>query len=170
MKRSIQESLRRLQTDAVDLLWLHASRDDVQVLRNTDAVEAMIEAKRAGMTRFIGLSGYTAEGFRAARAWCDAVMVAYHAEDVALAGIMREAASDGVVVIVKKGLASGRLSAAEAIRFVLGNGDVTSVVVGSLDLHHMEENLRAAQHARPDWQPAPIDSSAAMKRHHKDGG
>jgi len=151
MTASIEESLRRLRTDAVDLLWLHSSRDDVRVLRETDAAEVMAEAKRAGWARQIGLSGYTAEGFRAAFAWCDAVMVEYHAAERGLAEVMHDAASRGVVVIVKKGLASGRVSGAEGIRFLLSNKDVKSVVVGSLSLGHMEENVAAAREVR-DWK------------------
>lgn len=148
MIESIKESLRRMRTDAVDLLWLHSSRDDVRVLRETDAVEVMVEAKRAGWARHVGLSGYTAEGFRMAFSWCDAVMATYHAEDTELAEAMREAASRGIVVVVKKGLASGRLSGAEGVRFVLENEDVRSVVVGSLSLGHMQKNVAAAREVR----------------------
>jgi aryl-alcohol dehydrogenase-like predicted oxidoreductase len=151
MTASIEESLRRLRTECVDLLWLHSSKDDMRVLRKTDAVEVTVEARRRGWAKHIGLSGYTAAGFRAAFDWCDAVMATYHAEDRALAEVMREAAMRGITVIVKKGLASGRLSGPEGIRFVLSNKDVKSVVVGSLRLEHMEENVAAAREVK-DWE------------------
>jgi aryl-alcohol dehydrogenase-like predicted oxidoreductase len=57
----INESLRRLQTDRIDLLQFH------EVIRDTDpdrifaeggAMEAILEAQRAGKVRFIGFTGH----------------------------------------------------------------------------------------------------------------
>ncbi len=57
----INESLRRLQTDHLDLLQLH------EVIRENDpdrafapggAIEAMIEARKAGKARFLGFTGH----------------------------------------------------------------------------------------------------------------
>jgi uncharacterized protein len=57
----IDTSLRRLQTDHIDLLQFH------EVIRNTDpdrvfapggALEAVLEAKKAGKIRFIGFTGH----------------------------------------------------------------------------------------------------------------
>jgi predicted aldo/keto reductase-like oxidoreductase len=57
----INESLRRLQTDRIDLLQFH------EVIRGTDpdlifaaagALEAVLEAQRAGKIRFIGFTGH----------------------------------------------------------------------------------------------------------------
>jgi predicted aldo/keto reductase-like oxidoreductase len=57
----LNESLRRLQTDRVDLLQFH------EVIRDTDpdrifapggALEAVLEAQRAGKVRFIGFTGH----------------------------------------------------------------------------------------------------------------
>lgn len=150
MVTSIQESLRKLRTDAVDLLWLHSSHDDLGVLRETDAADVMVQAKRAGWAKCVGLSGYTAQGFHAAFPWCDAIMVTYHAEDTSMAEVMREAAAKEIAVIVKKGLASGKLPGSEAIRFVLSNQNVRSAVVASLSLEHVKENIAVARGIR-DW-------------------
>jgi predicted aldo/keto reductase-like oxidoreductase len=57
----INESLRRLQTDRIDLLQFH------EVIRDTDpgrifaaggAVEAVLEAQKAGKIRFVGFTGH----------------------------------------------------------------------------------------------------------------
>jgi len=59
--RQIEESLRRLQADHIDLLQFH------EVIRHTDAdrvfsaggaLEAALEAKKAGKIRFIGFTGH----------------------------------------------------------------------------------------------------------------
>jgi aryl-alcohol dehydrogenase-like predicted oxidoreductase len=57
----ISESLRRLQTDRIDLLQFH------EVIRDTDpgrifaaggALQAVLEARKAGKIRYIGFTGH----------------------------------------------------------------------------------------------------------------
>jgi aryl-alcohol dehydrogenase-like predicted oxidoreductase len=47
--------------------------------------------------------------------------------------------------VVKKGLASGKLPAEEAIGFVLSNAGVASLVVGGLNLEHFRANVSLAR-------------------------
>jgi aryl-alcohol dehydrogenase-like predicted oxidoreductase len=57
----LQESLKRLQTDHFDLYQLHAvtTFDELdQVTAKGGALEAAVEAQRAGLTRFIGITGH----------------------------------------------------------------------------------------------------------------
>src|SRR3984893_7536261 len=53
--KSIDQSLKSLRTDHVDLLQLHSCSEER--LRKGDVIRAVEEAKRAGKTRFIGYSG-----------------------------------------------------------------------------------------------------------------
>jgi aryl-alcohol dehydrogenase-like predicted oxidoreductase len=71
-------------------------------------------------------------------------MVEYHVMDESHAPLIEEAAKSEVGVVVKKGLASGRLSPEKAIPFILANPHVGSVVIGGLNLAHLRENLRIA--------------------------
>ena len=152
VRKSMETSLRRLRTDVLDLVFMHSSRDDLRIVEQTDVMPTLISLRDAGLIRGIGLSGYTAEGFRAALPWSDAVMVEYHPDNVSLAPVIDEAHKRSITVIVKKGLASGRLPAAQALSFVLRNPAVTSVVVGSLSLDHLRENFRIAQEIRTAWR------------------
>ncbi|MGE3314822.1 MAG: aldo/keto reductase [Planctomycetaceae bacterium] len=141
---SLNRSLERLRTDVLDLVFIHSNGNDLGVLNETDVVEVLSEYRDRGAIRGIGLSGKTVEGARASFEWADAVMVEYHVNDLSHAEVIREAAERGIAVIVKKGLASGHLPAADAIRFVLSNRGVSSLVVGGLNLDHIRANLAAA--------------------------
>ncbi len=113
----------------------------------------LCDLRDEGVIGAVGFSGYTEPAFRAALGWADAVMVEYHERDSSLAGVMAEASNRGVAVMVKKALASGVLSPEDAIPFVLRNEAVTSVVVGSLNLDHLRQNLRLARRVRSSSPP-----------------
>jgi aryl-alcohol dehydrogenase-like predicted oxidoreductase len=144
LQASVERSLSRLRTDAIDVLLLHSDGRDLWIQNETDAVDVLRELKGRGLVRAIGLSGKTVEGARQALSWADVLMVEYHIEDRSHESVIRQAAERGVGVVVKKGLASGHLRAEEAVRFVLANPHVASLVVGGLNLEHFRENLRAA--------------------------
>jgi predicted aldo/keto reductase-like oxidoreductase len=59
--QQIDESLRRLQTDHVDLMQFHEVirlEDPDRIFAEGGAMEAMLEAKKAGKVRFIGFTGH----------------------------------------------------------------------------------------------------------------
>lgn len=144
MQRSIDRSLKRLQTEQVDILFLHVRGDDVETLRSSDAVRVLCDARSTGVARAIGLSAKSIEAARLALEWADVLMVEFHLQDPSFAPVIAEAAQRGVGVVVKKGLASGHLPPAEAVRFVLGTPGIASLTVGSLNLEHLRQNLEAA--------------------------
>jgi aryl-alcohol dehydrogenase-like predicted oxidoreductase len=147
VEASLKRSFERLRTDVLDLVFIHSYGNDLAVLDGTDVVETLCDFRKRGAIRAIGLSGKTTDGARASFEWADAIMVEYHAKDTSHEVVIREAAERGIAVIVKKGLASGHLAAADALRFVLSNRHVASVVVGGLNLDHIRANLAAAESA-----------------------
>jgi aryl-alcohol dehydrogenase-like predicted oxidoreductase len=147
VRSSIEQSLARLKTDVLDVVFIHSNGADVEIQQATDVVSALQDSKRRGLVRAIGMSGKTEAGTRRALDWADAIMVEYHLHDQSCAAVIAAAAERGVGVIVKKGLASGKLPAGEAIGFVLGNPCVSSLVVGGLNLDHIRANVEIA--ARP---------------------
>lgn len=153
---SIDRSRKRLRRDALDLVFIHSDGDDAQILHQTDAVVTLRELRErggrrgrggTGAIRAIGFSGKTVSGARAALDWADAIMVEYHVNDRSHEAVIAEAAARGVGVVIKKGLASGRLDPRDAIPFVLQRPGVSSMVIGGLNLDHLRDNVAVAEHA-----------------------
>ena len=117
------------------------------MVQETDVVPTLRALRDEGVVSAIGLSAYHAPAYLAALDWCDAIMVEYHPQNRSLETIMTAAQRRGIAVVVKKSLASGTLTPKEAIPFVLNHTAVSSIVVGSLSLDHLGENLRIARAA-----------------------
>lgn len=147
VRASVAESLRRLRTEVLDILFVHSNGDDLAIQQQTDVVPTLKKLKHAGYVRAIGFSGKTPAGAEAALDWADVVMVEYHLQDASHSDIIALAATRGVGVVVKKGLASGHLPPVEAIQFLLSNSHVGSVIVGGLSLEHLQANITAAEKA-----------------------
>lgn len=144
LEASLERSLKRLKTDVLDLVLIHSNGDDETIQNETDTVELLQSFQQAGKIRWIGLSGKTPAGATAALDWADVLMLEYHLEDRSHAAVIQTAAEQGIGVIVKKGLASGHLPAADAISFVLRNPGVSNLVVGGLNLDHIRTNWETA--------------------------
>jgi aryl-alcohol dehydrogenase-like predicted oxidoreductase len=144
LRESVERSLDRLKTEVIDVLLLHSDGRDLWIQEETDAVPILCDLRDRGLARAIGLSGKTVEGAQKALEWADVLMVEYHLEDRSHESLIAEAAERGLGIVVKKGLASGHLPTHEAIRFVLDNPRVSSLVVGGLSLSHFRENIHLA--------------------------
>jgi hypothetical protein len=159
--RVIEESLRRLRTDHVDLVHVHAC-DDVGRLLDPNAHEAFDRLKQQGKARFLGVSTHTPRLERVARAAIesgrfDVMMLAYHhGAWPALGRIIEEAAARDVGIVAMKTLKGARHqglldSHAErdsypqaAFRWVLSNPRVSCLVISFSKLRHVDEYLYAS--------------------------
>jgi aryl-alcohol dehydrogenase-like predicted oxidoreductase len=55
IRDSIERSLKRLKTDHLDLVQLHSC--DIEILERGEVIQALLDARQAGKTRFVGYSG-----------------------------------------------------------------------------------------------------------------
>lgn len=154
VRESIEQSLRRLRTDVLDVVFIHSQGDDMAIMQETDVVATLQSLRDSGSIRAIGLSGKTLEGARAALAWADVLMIELHPNDASHEGVIREAASRDVGVVIKKGLGSGKIEPQQAIEYVLSTPGVNSMVIGTLSLDHLRANLDIAGRCE---QPANTD-------------
>ena len=144
MRQSVEQSLRMLQTECVDILLLHAPPDDVTVLQQSDAVEMMRLFKDEGKARLIGFSGKTIEAQRDAMQWADVMMVEYSASNESNENIIRQANDQGILVLLKKVLNSGHLPIDEAMEFLTKKSPIRHMldctIIGTSRIESLEEN------------------------------
>jgi len=146
--RSVERSLARLRTDRLDVVLLHSDGNDVEILRDSGALDALRALRDAGTVRAIGASTKTVEGGLLAVELCDVVMVALNRADRSQLPVIEAARRAGVGVLVKKPLASGHDDAPGlALADALAVTGVTSVVVGTIEPGHFADNCRAVERA-----------------------
>lgn len=147
---SVDESLRRLRTDHIDILILHSNGEDVEILTRTDALEALTRLKKSGKIRAAGISAKTDAGIREACASLDVVMAPFSRKDSSLAEALTQAHDRGLGVLAIKGLSSGHLEARPAIEFVLSQPFIDALILGTIDPAHLAEAVAVAEHVKAE--------------------
>ena len=145
-RASVERSLKRLNTAFLDCVVLHSSQNDVQALMNTPALETLSRLKEQGKIGSFGASTHTVEGGRLALDRSDCVMVSYSRHNIAERAVIEYAHARKKAVLIKKGLASGHVSAGEAaehVRFITATPGVTCLVFGSINPENIRANARA---------------------------
>jgi aryl-alcohol dehydrogenase-like predicted oxidoreductase len=144
---SLSRSLDRLRTSRLDGVWIHSNGEDAAILREGGSLRALERARDLGQVGVIGFSPKTLEGAMAALddARVDALMLELHPRETSMLPAVRRAGAEGRAVFVKKPLASGHLSPAEAIPWILQHREVTCVVVGGLNADRLRATAALAQ-------------------------
>lgn len=155
-RRSVERSLQRLRTDVLDIVLVHSDGNDLDVIQNTGALEALARCKEQGLIRAYGVSTKTVAGGIAAAQLSDGVMATYNALYADELPVLDFCLAQNKGVLIKKALASGHLSTAsndkqnisaeDSLRTVLAHAAVSSAIVGTINLQHLEANVRAAAH------------------------
>jgi aryl-alcohol dehydrogenase-like predicted oxidoreductase len=156
----LKGSLRRLQTDHVDLIQVHsvsALADLEEALAPDGAVAALEEARRDGLVRFIGITGHARPAVLARgleRYDFDTVLCALGIADHLISGadlfLLPTARQHDTGVIAMKVLGHGSYpDRASAIRYSLGLDGVALAILGMRHESEIDENVRTAQGFRP---------------------
>ena len=154
VRESIEQSLRHLRTDRLDLVLIHSDGNDLDILDKSDCLETLERMRREGLLRAIGMSSKTIEGGLRAIELVDALMLTYNRSDTSQKPVIDQAQKAGKGVLIKKGLASGHAvhsasdSVANNFRFLLEPPGISSVIVGTINPDHLRENIEAASDAR----------------------
>ena len=149
IRRSVETSLRRLRTDYLDIVLVHSDGRDLAILSDGETLDTLKDLKQAGTIRAVGFSHKTVAGGRAALAQCDVIMTTLSHGDRSQLDVVLEAHKAGCGVLIKKPLDSGA-AAPESLRYVAARPGVSSIVIGTTDLAHLEADVAAVAKAVAD--------------------
>ena len=169
LERNIETSLKRLQTDCVDILQFHGG--DAETLQREGLIDTMIEFRDQGLIKFIGVSSSLPHlpGLIDLRVF-DTFQIPYSCLAPQHHDLITRAASVGAGIILRGGIAQGGpdaeiqrpklndvwtgarldellpegLKRAELIlRYTLAHSHCHTAIIGTCNLEHLAENVAA---------------------------
>lgn len=177
----IDQSLQRLRTDRVDLMQIHEVirfGDAESVFGEDGAIQALLDAKKAGKVRYIGFTGHKDPAMHLAMLEAakshdfhyDAVQMPVNAVDPHYKSFEKHVIpvlkERGIGVLGMKSLGSGKLvqsgvvTAEECLRYALSSG--TDVVITGIDSERVLDQAIAV--ARDFTPMAEADRIALLER------
>jgi uncharacterized protein len=162
----LEESLRRFQTDHLDLWQVHGvcfENDPALFIRPNGAAEALEQAKRQGKVRYVGFTGHKRPAIHMAMLGTgfpfDSVQMPLNVFDGTFLSfeqeVVPEARRRGLAVLGMKPLSgagdaikAGVISAEEALRYAMSL-PVTTTITGMDSLDVVHQNLKIAQNFQP---------------------
>ena len=143
---SIDQSLSLLKRSLLDVVLVHSDGRDHDIITESDALETLSQRRDQGDIARVGFSPKSAAGAIAAieTGTIEVLMLEFNPEEQSGQAALHLAAERNIDVFIKKGLGSGSVPAEEAIPFCLEQPAVKTIVIGSLSLEHMAENITTA--------------------------
>ncbi len=179
------QSLRRMNTDYLDIVQFHFSPDR-EILEQEDAVGTLQELQRQGKIRYLGCSSILPNVFdHIAMDAFDVLQVPYSILQPEHADAISAAASAGIGIVIRGGVARGEPGAGSGsadvwerweraglddlldemtateflLRATISNPDAHTTIVGTLNPTHLRENVAAVLKG-----PLPADVLDEAKR------
>jgi aryl-alcohol dehydrogenase-like predicted oxidoreductase len=181
----VEQSLRRMRTDYLDVVQFHSSPSR-KTLEEDGALETVLELKRAGTIRFVGMSGTLPHlSDHIAMGVFDVFQIPYSAVEREHEALITAAAKAGAGIVIRGGAAKGAptegkqagvqwerwqnvhlddlldgMSPMEFIlRFTFTHPDLHTNIVGTINPDHLRHNVNVLRQG-----PLPPDVYAEAKR------
>jgi aryl-alcohol dehydrogenase-like predicted oxidoreductase len=157
LRSQIEESLRRLRTEAISLYYLHRIDPETPL---EESLGVLAEYRERGRIRNVGISAVTVEEIRAAREVVPiaAVQNQYSLTERKHEEVVDYCASEGIAFVPYFPLRGGRAPALAdiaarhgatpeqiALAWLLRRSPTTLPIPGTLSLEHLRDNLAAAE-------------------------
>ena len=155
---SVERSLKRLNTDALDIVLVHSDGNDIDIIKRFGTLDVLAELKSQGKLRAYGMSTKTLAGGLLAAKQADVVMITWnlqYREEIPVADYCLDR---GKGVLIKKVLASGHSTALshphtgvsddpvkQCFDMVFAHPGVSSAIVGTINPQHLIANIAALQ-------------------------
>ena len=154
LRASLDQSLRRMHLDYVDLFYSHRFDPDTPV---EETLQALVDIVRQGKALYVGISRWPLEALKVAREYLaahDVPLLIYQGRLNLLdrapmeEGILEYCHKHGIGFISFSPLAQGKLRDryAEALNWILEQQGVTSVLVGVSKMEQLQKNIDCLMH------------------------
>ncbi|MGB0360145.1 MAG: aldo/keto reductase, partial [Endozoicomonas sp.] len=146
---SIERSLKRLNTDVIELVLVHSNGDDVNIIKQTGCLDVLSDLKKEGKILATGMSTKTVGGGILALKHSDMAMVTYNLNEQGEKPVLDYALENGKGILVKKAFASGHACLSgqdpilESLKLVFSHKAISSAIVGTINLVHLRQNVKA---------------------------
>jgi len=181
----VEQSLARMHTDYLDVLQFHISPSR-QTLEEHGALETVLELKRAGTIRFVGMSGTLPHlADHIAMGVFDVFQIPYSAVEREHEALITAAAEAGAGIVIRGGAAKGAPTEGKQagvqwerwqqahlddlldgmtpmefiLRFTFTHPDLHTNIVGTINSDHLQHNVDVLLQG-----PLPADVYAEAKR------
>ena len=152
-RTTIENSLRNLKTDYLDVVLVHSDGDDMRIIEQEEVIQTLAELKQQGIIRAIGLSTKTTEGGLWTVNHTDVVMATRNVNEHTDDPVLDRALQLNKGVVIKKGLQSGHADARaggqgieDAIKYVFSHPAVSCLIAGTINPQHLRQNARLVEH------------------------
>jgi pyridoxine 4-dehydrogenase len=157
LRAEIEESLRRLRTDSIDLYYLHRPDPETPL---QESLEAITECRERGAIQHVGVSNVSVEQIERAREVVSiaAVQNHYNLSERRHDEVIDYCADNGMVfvpyfplradggpVVAEIAMRHGATPAQIALAWLLRRSPATLPIPGTLSPEHLRENLAAAE-------------------------
>jgi aryl-alcohol dehydrogenase-like predicted oxidoreductase len=171
MRTSVEKALKELARDYIDIFMLHEQESILTIRGHWEAIEYLLEAKKKGTVRAIGISTHHVEGVLGAASVpeIDVIHPLINMSGIGIRGgsvedmlkAIRVAARAGKGLYAMKALGGGNLleRTEEAFDFILSIPEIASVAVGMKTLEEVEYNTSLFS-----GQPIPEKLKSALRR------
>ena len=143
LREELEGSLRRLRVERIDLYQLHRIDPGVP---EADQFETLAAFQREGKVRHLGLSEVDVDDIERARKYIDVVSVQnlYNLAERQWEPVVDYCEREHIGFIPWYPLRAGKLSAQQALAWLLRRSPVMLPIPGTSKVKHLEENIAAA--------------------------
>lgn len=144
IRSSIERSLKRLNTDYLDIVLVHSNGDDLSLINNFNVLAELNTLKQQGLIRAFGMSTKTIEGGIKTIEQADVAMITYNPSYTDERIVLDAAKAAHKGIFIKKAFGSGHLNPSQCLPFILAHEGVSSIILGTINPVHLRENVAIA--------------------------
>jgi len=151
IQHSIEQSLKRLKTDFLDIALIHSDGNDLDLINQFAVFDTLTTLKTQGLIRYYGMSCKTIAGGLATLQHADIAMITYNLADTSQYPVLKQANQLHKGILIKKALGSGHLLTSNAdkpleqtYQQLLNLSNNHAIIIGTINPDHLQQHIQSA--------------------------